>query len=90
MKFDLIITDGVTQLNMTPESDHEKTILGLFNEKVDLSVVVKRGSFYDERKQQPFSVDISRCAGGYLRAFDSTDSVMLVITEKPKQNTIHE
>lgn len=74
MKIALYIADGLHQLVLTPESEHERNMLGLLRDKQhDLSI--EHGSFYE-------------CQGGWMRhAYsgyrgDSNDSTMLVMRKK--------
>ena len=68
MKVALYIEDGVQQLVMTPENDHERGALALLHEdKYALSI--KRGEFYE-------------CRGGWNRHGTGDNSTMLVLRRK--------
>ena len=86
MKVAIIFADGTKQINFTPENDDERQALKLITVDDNISLAVKTGSMYDlnQGKNQPFSVDINHCRGEYLRAFDSENSIMLVLTPKTK------
>jgi len=81
MKVAIIFSEGIKQINLTPENDDEKHALRLISPNDNIELAVKSGSFGEE-KYKPFTVDVNRCQGGYLRAFESKESVMLVLTPK--------
>lgn len=84
MKTAIIITEGIKQIMFTPENDSEKQALKLITPDDNIELAVKKGSFhYDYDRPAGYSVDM--CRGGYLRAWTSEDSVMLVLT--PKKET---
>ena len=83
MKVAIIFSEGKKQINFTPENEDEKQALKLITPNDDISLAVKSGSFGDER-YSPFSVSFQECNGGYLRAFDNSESIMLVLS--PKEN----
>lgn len=87
MKVAIIFSDGIKQINFTPENKDEKTALKLITADDNINLAVKNGAFGEER-YKPFTIDIQKCAGEYLRTFDNSDSVMLVLTPKQdiKQN----
>lgn len=61
MKVAIIFSEGVKQINFTPENEDEKQALKLITPK-----------------------EVNQCKDGYLRAFDNSESIMLVLTPKPK------
>ena len=79
MKVAIIFSDGIKQINFTPENNDEKQALKLITANDDISLAVKNGNF---SYPKPFSININSCRGGYLRAFDNEESVMLVLTPK--------
>ena len=81
MKTAIIITGGVKQITLTPETPYEKQALSYINSNDDISIAVKCGSFVDATT---LGLEVSRCQGDYLRAFTNQESVMLVL--KPKEN----
>ncbi len=83
MKVAIIFSEGMKQINFTPENEDEKQALKLITPNDDISLAVKSGSFGEEM-YSPFSVSIQECNGGYLRAFDNSESIMLVLS--PKEN----
>jgi len=84
MKVDIIFSEGIKQINFTPENDDEKMALSLITPNDDISLAVEQGRFGEE-SYKPFSVSINQSRGGYLRAFGSEQSIMLVLTPKEKQ-----
>lgn len=89
MKVAIIFSDGRKQINFTPENDDERQALKLITPNDDIQLAVKYGTFGEER-HKPFTIDINQCKGGYLRAFDSSESIMLVLSpkEKPKEKIV--
>ena len=86
MKTALILTDEVAQINLTPETPGEKAILALLADRgKNISIAVKRGSFGN--KPEPYHTRVQSCQGGFLRAFDGGDSVMLVLTQATPEET---
>lgn len=82
MKTAILITEGVKQIMLTPENDAEKEALSYISPKDDIHTLIKTGAFYDG--EQVFGVDISKCQGGYYRAYDHKDSVMFILTPQKK------
>lgn len=85
MKTAILITNNVKQIMFTPENDSEKEALSYISTEDNIHTVIKKGSFYDG--DEIFGVDIYECQGGYYRAQNKTDSVMFVLTPKPKNPT---
>lgn len=83
MKTAIIITDGAKQIMFTPETEMEKEALKLITAEDNIDVHIKRGGFHSKGSVAGYSIDM--CQGGYLRAWDSSDSVMLVLTPKKEQ-----
>jgi hypothetical protein len=81
MKIAIIFSEGVKQINFTPENDDEKQALQLITPNDNIELAVHTGSFGDARFR-PFSVNINQCKGGYLRTYDDSQSIMLVLTPK--------
>lgn len=84
MKVAIIFSDGVKQINFTPENEDEKQALKLITADDDIQLAVKTGHFGEEY-YKPFTVGIKQCQGGYLRAFGNSESIMLVLTPKKKE-----
>lgn len=80
MKTAIIISDGVKQVMFTPENDSEKQALKMITPDDDIELAVKTGSFHASYK--PAGYHVGMCQGGFLRAWDDEDSVMLVLTPK--------
>lgn len=83
MKVSIIFSEGTKQINFTPENEDEKLALKLITPDDDIQLAVKRGYFAGDGNYS--SVELSMCRGGYLRAFESNESIMLVLTPKPKK-----
>jgi hypothetical protein len=83
MKVAIIFSEGVKQINFTPENEDEKQALKLITPNDDIQLAVKSGSFGEER-HKPFTIEVNQCKGGYLRTFDNSESIMLVLSPKPK------
>ena len=84
MKVAIIFSEGIKQINFTPENEDEKQALKLITPNDDIQLAVKNGSFGEER-YKPFTIEVNQCKGGYLRAFESSGSIMLVLSPKKKQ-----
>jgi len=84
MKISIVITDGAKQIMLTPENKHETEALKYINPEDTLKVVSKWGSFANDYKHVNYQV--SKCEGGYYRAFETEDSLMFVIEDKKKKN----
>jgi hypothetical protein len=84
MKVAIIFSDGKKQINFTPENDDEKQALKLITPNDDIELAVKQGQFYGYGNDNGFGIEIKTTQGGYLRAFENTESVMLVLTPKVK------
>lgn len=93
MKVAIIFSGGVKQINFTPENEDEKQALKLITPNDNIQLAVKNGYFGEDRFQ-PFSININGCKGGYLRAFDHSESIMLVLSpreiEQNKERTFTE
>ena len=87
MKVAIIFSEGVKQINFTPENDDEKQALRLITPNDEIQMAVKNGSFGEER-HKPFTIEVNQCKGGYLRAFDSSESIMLVLSPKEKKKEV--
>jgi hypothetical protein len=79
MKTTLVIQDGLNQVVLTPENEHEKNILNLINKK-EIETTFKTGNFRE-------------CQGGWIRQYkfygdeydpSKIDSLMIILKEKQK------
>lgn len=82
MKTAIIIADGIKQIMFTPENDSEKAALKLITSDQDISVDFKMGNFYSVVPPSAYGYYIAPCQGGYLRAYEDSDSLMLVLRPK--------
>jgi hypothetical protein len=83
MKCAVVLADGVKQVMLTPETANEKMALSMIGVEDDIHVERKEGKFFDEATSKGYNVAL--CQGGYLRAYEDSDSLMLVLKEKPKK-----
>lgn len=88
MKTAIIIACGIKQICLTPENEEERQALKMITADDDISLEIKEGSMYD---QPPFSsvkngYIIEKSQGGYLRGYTCSDSIMLVLTPKPRSD----
>lgn len=84
MKCAVVLADGVKQVMFTPENENEKLALSMIGVEDEITVERKQGSFYQSYEQDKHQgYNVSLCKGGYLRAFKDTDSLMLVLKDKP-------
>lgn len=83
MKISIVFTEGVKQIMMTPENDHEKMALKYILPNDVLKTVSKTrsymGTFAD--KYDHVNYQVAKCEGGYYRAFETEDSLMFVIED---------
>ncbi len=86
MKTAIIISDGVKQIMFTPENESEKQALKLITPQDDITVETKEGSLFDNHSTPKSAIGytVSECKGGYLRAYEDTDSLMIVLRPKKK------
>lgn len=80
MKTAIIISGGIKQIMFTPENEQEKEALWMFTTKDDVSLEIKSGWFHTKERIVWYTVDM--CQWWYLRAWDSDESVMFVLTPK--------
>ena len=85
MKISIVIADGVKQIMMTPESEHEKEAMRYIAPKDELVAVAKKGTYDD--KPQHFGYQSEMCQGGYLRRFAQEESLVFVIKDNPVENS---
>jgi hypothetical protein len=84
MKTAIIFSEGIKQINFVPETDEERMALKMITPNDDIKLAIKEGHFGEEHFK-PFTVDINKCQGGYLRTFDNSEGIMLVLTPKSKE-----
>ena len=85
MKVAIVMADGVTQIMFTPENESDKQAIKYFSPEHDITMEVKPGTFYEGfRDNQARSYNVALCQGGYLRAYENSDSLMLVLKPKAK------
>ena len=86
MKCAIVIAEGIKQIIFTPENEAEKQAIKMIDVDDNITVERKTGEFYSGyRDHQMKSYNVALCKGGYLRAFEDSDSLMLVL--KPKKKT---
>lgn len=83
MKISILIHEGIKQVIMTPETDHEKNALGFIAPTDTLEVVNRWGSLGD--KIIHANLAVGECRGEWLRLFPHEMSLMFVIREKKKE-----
>ena len=79
MKCAIVLTEGIKQIMLTPENDSEKQALRMITRDDDITIETKWGEFYDNK---PVGYNVVECGAGYLRGFQSDDSLMLVLKRK--------
>ena len=82
MKTAIIIADVAKQVVFVPENKTDKEALKMFSPNDDINLVVKEGMFCDRDNTYGYNIDF--CQGGYLRPFDNSDALMLVLIPKEK------
>ena len=83
MKTAIIFSEGIKQINFTPENDDEKQALKLITPSDDISLAVKIAEFGSSHIR-PLGIKINETRGGYLRVFEESESIMLVLSPKSK------
>jgi hypothetical protein len=78
MKISLVIAEGMKQIMLTPESEHEKSCLKMIDAKEEILIAKRWGDFSNEHAK----VQVSECQGGYLRLFPEESSLMFILKDK--------
>lgn len=83
MKTAVVTAEGITQVMLTPENEHEKKVLETLGEHdKTISVDFKKGSFYDqELPPSAFGFRVEESRGGFLRAYTDSESLMIVVRD---------
>ncbi len=84
MKCAIVIADGLKQVMFSPESPEERAALALFDPNQDITVDIKRGHFCNGMTEATAHYTVHESQGGYLRMFESAESLMLVLRPKAK------
>lgn len=84
MKCSIVISEGIKQVMFTPETESEKQALSMLTSDDNIEVAIKKGAFADRRER--YGYEVAMCQGGYLRAWENDNTVMLVMTPKTKQD----
>lgn len=84
MKTAIIIANGIKQIMLTPETDSERYALSMITLDDNITVESKMGNFYTNAPASAAGYTVHMCQGGYLRAYDNAESLMLVLTPKNK------
>lgn len=83
MKTAIIISGDVKQIVFMPETESDKAALAMLDENHEISLMLTSGSIYDASSgPKPFSANVSKCQGGYLRLYKDKESKVLVLTPK--------
>lgn len=82
MKTAIIIADGIKQIMFTPENDSEKQALKMITPQDDITLETHTGTFYNSSPESAKGYTVSECKGGYLRAFEDKNSLMIVLRPK--------
>jgi len=86
MKISVLLIEDAKQIMLTPENDHEKQALKMIAPTDKIEAVSKWGSFTD-KAERTFGLNVEMCQGGYLRGYQSDESLMFVITSKEKDES---
>ena len=84
MKTAIVIIEDVRQITLTPETNTEKEILKLLREP-GYEVKVKDGTLLHGNY---VGAEFAECKGGYLRAFQDQNSVMIVLKPEKKKEEV--
>jgi hypothetical protein len=80
MKLSIVIAEGVKQVMMTPETEHEREALKWISPTDEISIAQEWGTYDDEPNHYSKQTSMSRA--GILRRFAEKDSLMFVLTPK--------
>jgi len=84
LKTAIIIADGIKQIMFTPENPSEKLALSMITADDNINIETKTGTFYSHTPKCAQGYAVQKCQGDYLRAYESEESLMLVLTPKIK------
>ena len=84
MKTAIVFADGLKQIILTPENDDERMALKYITPSDNIQMAIKDGSFGHEHGT-PYTAKIAECQGGYLRVFQDSQSIMLVLSPKKEE-----
>lgn len=82
MKTAIVIADGIKQIMFTPENESEKQALKMITPDQEITVDIRQGNFYTTMPPSAAGYMVAKCNGDYLRAYDSEESLMLVLRPK--------
>ncbi len=74
----IILTANAKQVVFTPENDMEKSALSMITVDDEINIASNWGTF--QAKPRGFGIDM--CRGGYIRAWEDSESLMLTLTKK--------
>ena len=80
MKLSIVIAEGVKQVMLTPETDHEREALKWISPTDNIEIAQKWGTY--DTKPSHFSYNSAKCQRGYVRRFAEEDSLMFVLTPR--------
>jgi hypothetical protein len=86
MKCAVIFADNIKQIMLSPENDSEKFALRLITAQDDISVDVKQGTLFTRVPSSALGYIVQPCQGGYLRAYEQEDAVMLVLRKREEKS----
>lgn len=84
MKCAIVIAEGLKQIMFTAETESEKQALKMITPEDDISVDIKVGSFYTNAPPSAAGYMVGISNGDYLRAYECSESLMLVLRPKVK------
>ena len=84
MKCAVIIADKIKQIMLTPENDSERMALNFITSDDEITLDVEWGTLYNDTPPSARGYTVSECKGGWLRAYEQKDALMLVL--KPKMD----
>ena len=70
MRFTMFVTEEIAQINLEPESEHEKKFIRIITDYHGGMVSIKLGA------------SISECQGGYLRDFGQDKGNLAIVLKK--------
>ena len=83
MKVAVLLIEGAKQIMLTPETDLERSALKMIDPDSKIIAQSKWGAFSDV---ETVGTKIDKCQGGYYRAYEDKESLILLIEQSDKKS----
>jgi len=81
MKIAILLLENGKQVMLTPENDYERSALKMIAPKDKIEALSRWGTFENE---MTVGYKVYECQGDYFRRKETSESLMLVVTNSPK------